>query len=236
MGIAKSIEAYGIYHYYSPDINIFLSKLAELTASNFEVTLLDLECDMVYENKLFDFGNKQTLPITILQSEYQFQNTKLLLPSYTLKYPIIYEYEHELEIDFHPNQVCNVVFLTFEHLWKTFIEVLRFKIHEKQATRQLSIDRYNTLRSEYSRILKSLKIESILIITHANYKIVELVEPEKYNVPEFQNILEEAVKMDDFTIFDFEEILFAENRNQLPVNFLILDELKIAFRDNMTNL
>jgi len=116
MGIAKSIESYGIHHYYSSGIDIFLSKLAELTASNFDVMLLDLDCNIVYENKLSDFGYNQTLHMNILQSEYSIQNTKQLLPSYSLRYPINYEYEIELEIEFHPNQVRSIVFLTFEHL------------------------------------------------------------------------------------------------------------------------
>lgn len=234
MGIAKSILSYGIYHYYSPDTDIFIKKLAELTDSNFNVTLLDIDCDDVYTDKLFDFDKQQTLKLVILESEHEIQNTKQILPTYTVKFPISYDYESALEIEFYPNQVTSLVFLTFERLWKAFIDVLRFEIHSQEISRQQYIERYNKLRKEYTSVLKMLKIDSLLIFTHANYNIESLVEPESYNIMEFQNIIDEAKRIDGFTIFDFEEILLAENKNQLPENFENIDELKIALKDNMS--
>jgi hypothetical protein len=234
MGIAKSILSYGIYHYYSQDTDIFMKKLSELTDSNFNVTLLDIDCDNVYTDKLFNFDKQQTLRLVILESEYEIQNTKQILPTYSVKIPISYNYESELEIDFYPNQVTSIVFLTFEHLWKSFIDVLRFEIHSQEISRQQYIERYQTLRREYSRVLKMLEIDSLLIFTHANYNIEYLVEPESYPVMEFQILIDEAKRIDGFNIFDFEEIMFAENKNQLPGNFVSLDELKIALVDNMT--
>jgi hypothetical protein len=234
MGIGKSIESYGIYHYYSADINVFIKKLAELTHSNFTVTLLDVDCDAVYTDKLFHFDKPQTLYLTILESEYNIQNTKRTLPTYSVKFPITYDYESELEIEFNPNQVSSIVFLTFEHLWKAFIDVLRFETRFQEIPRHQIVERYQTLRREYSRVLKMLEIDSLLLVTHAYYNIESLTDPESYNSMEFQNITDEAKRIDGFNTFDFEEILLAESKNQLPENFVILDELKIALIDNMT--
>jgi len=229
MGIAKSIKAYGIYPFYSPNIEFFLSKLAELVAANFAVTFLDTECNFVYENKTFDFGNQTSLKVFIQQWEYTIENKKQILPTYCLYYPINYEFETELEIDFYQNNVCAIRYLTFEHLWKSFISTLRFDNHWLAEARKHSIVRYNNLRTEYLRLLKKLNINSILILTDAYYDVEEISDPERYLKPEFKDIIQEAETIDKLSLFELDKILLTKKKEELPKEFLLLDELRIAF-------
>lgn len=236
MGIAKSIESYGIYRFYSPDTDVFLSTLSELISANFKVSLMDDECNLVYENKLFDFGYTISLKVYIDQWEYNIQNEKQTLPTYSVQFPINYEHETELEIEFYPNQVCLMYFLTFEHLWSSFIRVLRFEINWPDVPRKQIIERYNILRKEYSLILNKLGINSIFILTVANYNIEDISNPVSFFHPEFEDIISNAKTVDGLNTFYLEELLLAKRREQLPEEFLNLNELKIAFVDNLKEL
>ena len=122
------------------------------------------------------------------------------------------------------------MFLSFEHLWESFINVLKFQ--SEYQNREVAIDRYQLLRKEYIQILQSLEIKKIAILTHANYNIENIESVEYFEFLEFDTIIKEAKEKDKLIAFDFQNILNATTPIQLDSNFLEKSELEIILLDN----
>ena len=140
------------------------------------------------------------------------------MPVYELTLPINYEYENFLDLAFYPNKSVHITFLTFEHLWNSFIETLKFESFYED--RRQSIEKYETLRSEYIRIFTKISIDSIFIVTDAYYKIEDLVNEGTYPTLTFSDIPKMAKELDNLTSFDLEKIFRADKVSEICTDFL----------------
>jgi len=153
------------------------------------------------------------------------------MPVYELTLPINYEYDNSIKLVFNPNKSVHIMFLTFEHLWESFIDSLKFEsIYDE---RQESIERYERLRNEYRNLLKKIGIGSIFIVTHAYYHIENLEDEKMYPTLTFSDILRIAKEMDNLTSFDLEKILRTDKVSEMCKDFLAESSLNIAFIDNL---
>jgi hypothetical protein len=233
MGIAKNIEAYGIFEGYTSDTDIFIQKLSDLLDSDFVVSVTNADGDLVTEHQLFKFGKPLSHQLFIDYDEYTFDDKGELLPCYRLIVPINYIYIKYIEIEFFPNKTCYITFLTFEHLWVTFIESLRWGLPSYADLRESAVLSYNQLRNEYGKVLKKLGMDKIFIVTDAYYNIDGITNNEKFPEMSFEKLMDLAKELDNFLIFDLNTILQINNPEQLPKDFMNENILKIAFIDNL---
>ena len=200
MGIAKSIEGYGVFDKYNRDVDSFLKTLSDVLDSNFVLNSFDKDYNSIHEeNKYIDFHRKNEYQITIEICEYEIQNSKEEFPIYELTIPIDYIYEDSLTLIFYPNNCVHIMFLTFEHLWRVFIDNLKL-ISDFNINRQLIINRYEKLRQAYIPYLLALNINSILITTHAYYQIENLTDIEEYCNLTFPEIIKSANEKDNLQL------------------------------------
>jgi len=89
------------------------------------------------------------------------------------------------------------------------------------------------LRSEYIYIFNKIGINSIFIVTHAYYKIEDLVNDKTYPTLTFSDIPIIAKEMDNLTSFDLEKILQTDKVSEICKDFLAKPNLNIAFIDNL---
>lgn len=232
MGIAKSIEAYTTYPYYTRDVDAFVKHLSDCLNADFILNIYDRECERLNsENHLTAFHKPNRYRLTVSFNESTVENNAIDLPDYELSVPIDYIFDETLEITFFPNNAVQIFFLTFEHNWYGFIETLKF--NSLFEPRKLAILRYNILRNEYIPLLKKLDIGSILIITHAYYKMEDISDGDKYANLSFPDILKVAKESDNLTCFDFEQILYAHSISDLSKEFLDKPDLEISLVDNL---
>jgi hypothetical protein len=231
MGIAKSIEAYGIFEDYTSDTTVFIQTLSEMLDSDFVVSIADVEGNLLVEEQLFDFNKPSKHRLYIAYHKYTIGAKLELLPCYFLDVPINYIYEQNLEIEFYPNKTCQIRFLTFEHIWETFIEILRWQRSPNTDVRVEVIREYNQLRNEYWKILKKIRIDQIFIITHAYYKFESITDMEDFPELNFERMIEAAKMLDNFSIFNLNEILKMKRPDQVSAEFMTEEILKIAFID-----
>ena len=225
MGIAKNIEAYAIYQHYTENTEMFIEKLSESLNADFIVNTYDKDYEPLHEkDKLTTYSKPNKYRLTI----YYYKND---MPVYELKLPINYEYEDTIELAFYPNKSVHIKFLTFEHLWDSFIETLKFE--SLYEDRHQCIEKYENLRNEYIRIFTKISIDSIFIVTDAYYKIEDLVKKKTYPTLTFSGIPKIAKEMDNLNSFDLEKIFRADKVSEICKDFLAEPSLNIAFIDNL---
>lgn len=230
MGIAKSIQAYSVYENYNSDIDSFIRLLSDTLNADFVLNIFDKEYDQIGDkDALTKFGKENQYRLTINFDEYKIESETSELPTYEISLPIKYIYEDSLELTFYPNHSVHITFLTFEHLWGSFIDILKFK--SAYEYRPQAINRYQVLRSEYSSILQKIGINQIFIATHAYYEIENVTDTETYHNLTFEEIIQVAKEKDKFTIFNFQDILNANDSNKLDKTFLDKSELDILLVD-----
>jgi hypothetical protein len=224
MGIAKSIEAYTIYQDYTENTEKFIRKLSDNLNADFIVNTYDKDYEPLHkEDKLTAYSKPNRYRLTICYYDNY-------MPVYELRLPINYEYDDSIELVFNPNNSVHIMFLTFEHLWESFIVSLKFEsIYED---RQESIERYERLRNEYRSLLQKIGIGSIFIVTHAYYHIENLEDEKTYPILTFSDIRKIAKEMDNLTSFDLEKILRTDKVSEICKDFLVTPSLNIAFIDN----
>ena len=225
MGIAKNIEAFAIYQDYTENAEAFIKKLSDSLNADFIVNTYDVDYKPLHKkDKLTAYSkpNKYRLSICYFGND---------MPVYELLLPINYEYEDNIELVFYPNKSVHIMFLTFENLWDGFIKTLKFENFYED--RQQSIERYENLRNEYVHIFNKIGINSIFIVTHAFYKIEDLVNDKTYPTLTFSDISKIAKEMDNLTSFDLEKILRTEKSSEICKDFLAKPSLNIAFIDNL---
>jgi len=225
MGIAKSIEAYTIYQDYTENTKMFIKKLSDSLNADFIVNTFDKDYEPIHKkDKLTAFSKPHKYRLTICYYDND-------MPVYELTLPINYEYDNSIKLVFNPNKSVHIMFLTFEHLWESFIDSLKFEsIYDE---RQESIERYERLRNEYRNLLKKIGIGSIFIVTHAYYHIENLEDEKMYPTLTFSDIPRIAKEMDNLTSFDLEKILRTDKVSEMCKDFLAESSLNIAFIDNL---
>lgn len=232
MGIAKNIEAYTVSPLYTSDKEKFLCNLSELLSADFTINEYDPEYETIGKtNVKTEFNQPNQYQITIENDNYTIDNKLVTLPSYELIIPIDHPNEKQLQFYFNPNKTVQILFLTFEHNWKSFVEILKFNLYPED--RPESIKNYDILRGEYKTILNKLGIPSFFIIPDAHYKMYEIQNIESYTNLEFSDIKEIALRLDKLKSFNLEKILYSNSRNELPPGFINHEVLKIAFIDNL---
>ena len=232
MGIAKSIEAYSVYENYNSDTDVFIQQLSDKLNADFLINVYDKEYNNIeIENTLTAFGKQNNYRLTIAFDDYKINNKISELPTYEISIPIKYIYEDSLELTFYPNHSLHITFLTFEHLWSSFIYILKFQ--SAYAERQQAINRYQILRNEYSNILQKIEISQIFITTHAYYQIEDVTSTETFHKLTFENIIQVANEKDNLTIFDFKNILDTNDSKKLDQTFTNTSDLEIMFLDRL---
>lgn len=234
MGIAKSIEAYAVCDFYTTNTDQFIRELSNKLDADFIINIYDNEYEQVGdEDTQTNFNKSKQYRLTITLDEYTIQDSTCILPTYELTVPINFVYKESIELIFNPNNCVHIMFLTFEHLWSSFIDILKFQ--SEYENRETAVVRYQTLRKEYTTILKNLGINKILILTHALYNIenIENIEDIEYiEKLSFDDIVKEAKEKDNLIAFDFQEILNATNTTQLDRAFVDKPKLEIMLLDN----
>lgn len=230
MGTAKSIEAYSVYEKYNSDKEVFILELSRKLNADFLINVFDKDFNRIgIEDRQTNYNKSNIYNLTITFDEYTISDKTFELPTYELTVPIAYEYEESLEFVFSPNNSIHIYFLTFEHLWGTFIENLKFAFGNQE--REESIKRYKCLQSEYKNLLNKIGIEQICIVTHNYYEIECVTDYESYNKLNFGNILQIAKSEDNLKIFDFQQILETKYENDLDKEFKEESNFKIALID-----
>jgi len=231
MGVAKSIEAYTVCNFYKDNTDQFIRELSDKLDADFVINIYDNEYKQIGdENTCTNFNKSKQYRLAITLDEHTIQDNACILPTYELTVPISFVYEESIEFVFLPNKAVYITFLTFEHLWGSFIDVLKFQ--SENESREIAIDRYQALRKEYIKILKRLEIDKIIILTHAYYQIENIESVQHFQKLEFGDIIKEAKEKDNLIAFDFQEILNATNATQLDRAFLDMPELEIMLLDN----
>lgn len=156
MGIGKTIEAFGISNLYTSDTKQFLSQLP--TTFNYEVTIYDIDYCIVEEYKMIHQNTDSSALYLTVEINLYKENED---PLYTITVPIKTENESKLNFIFYKNQLVQIQFLTFEHLWLSFLQCL----YNYQ-----DFDIFLQLRKEYKYWCKILGIDSLLIFSDHLYK------------------------------------------------------------------
>ena len=215
MGIAKNIEAYAVYQEYTENTEMFIKKLSERLNADFIVNTFDEDYEPLHKkNRLTAYSKPNKHRLTI----FYHGSTQNDLPVYELTLPISYEYEDSIDLVFYPNKSVHMMFLTFEHLWGSFINVLKFEFLYEE--RQQSIEKYEKLRTEYINIFKKMGIDSIFIVTHAYYKIENLLYEDEYPILTFSDIPKIAKEEDNLTILIANLKLFSFNIPFICLSFI----------------
>ena len=230
MGLAKSIEAYSVFKYYDSETDRFIKNLSEKLNADFIITTYDNNYKLIVnQNEQTTFKKQYQYKLTITLDNYILNKEVNYVPTYELVIPIHNDYEDEINITFYPNQSIHIAFLTFEHLWSSFMETLKFKLDAKN--RPTEVNRYQVLRNQYTTILHKLEINKIIISTHANYKFEDVINYNTFPKLTFDTILQIAIEQDNLTIFNFEEMLSTTTIEHLNQTFLEIPDLKILLLD-----
>jgi hypothetical protein len=232
MGIAKSIEAYSVCKNYNTDIDIFIKYLSDRLNADLIINKFDKDYKHIGKKNIgTNFKKENKYYLTITYDEYKIGENLRQLPSYEISIPIKHCYDDYIEFNFYPNHSVHIMFLTFEHLWRTFIETLKFQAAYQD--RQEAIGRYQILRREYSNILLKIDISKIFITTHAYYEIESITYEKLFPELTFKDIIEVAKEKDKFNIFDFQQILDTDSELQLDKSFIETPDLNILLLDTL---
>lgn len=231
MGMAKSITGYSVYSDYTVDNEVFIKNLSERLDADFIVNTYDIYVEPLHEKDLVtSFSKPNKYRLDVMFNECKQKGTVFEAPNYLLIIPIDYTDDDSIEIVFYPNKFVEITFLTFDHLWSSFINTLKFS-NPWIEDRKQEIAKYEKLRSEYINICKKLGMDSMAIFTDVYYHIENLADEEA--ILTFSDILTVAKEKDNLTCFDFEEILSAGSVTGLSEDFLMKDEWKILLIDNL---
>lgn len=232
MGIAKSIEAYSVCDDYNSDTDKFIKHLADKLNADFIINFFDREYDHIGDEDIHTtFGKENRYRLTITFDEYKIGEQTNKLPTYEISIPIKYIYEDSLEFTFYPNHSVYITFLTFEHLWRSFIDTLKFQ--SPYTDRRQAINRYQILRNEYLNILQKIGVKQLFIATHAYYEIEDVTDTETFHRLTFENIIQVAKEKDKLTIFDFQNILDTDDSALLDKEFINKSDLEILLVDTL---
>lgn len=230
MGIAKNIEAYTIYDNYHENIDKFIKDMSEKLNADFTYNRYDKYFEIIGDEDCeTSFGKQKRYKLSIEYEEFTINGTIRTIPIYDITIPIEYEYEDHLNLIFYPNRTLQITFLTFEHLWSSFIDELRFCYDRRQE----SIKKYETLRIEYASILNKIGIGNILIATHAYYHLEGITSLQTLSALKFSDIIKVATEEDNLSIFDLRQVLITNKKECLDSLFLKTPNLNIAFIDTL---
>lgn len=233
MGRAKSIGAFGIYRDYSPNVIEFIRVLSEYLNADFSISTLNLyeieqEDFILTHEESFETNYNKPKRYSLLISYYDSP-----FPVYEICFPVKHEIVKEVEFMFHINQVVEISFLTFEHHWDTYIDVLKFKT-EHRTERILE---HKQLRNEYRAILKKLHIDAVFIFTYQRTLIEYVYDEEDYPFIEFDDLPRLAKELDGLDSFELEPILAAKTASDLDKNFYnAIEDRCIALIDNLNEI
>lgn len=239
MGIAKSIMGFGEYSFYNYDYKDFIKKLAGLLKVNLDVYFANAEqfYIRVPKAKIFDFGYTETYSMRIDFFSYVKKSALRgdLYFVYDVNIPVKFPYEEKIDLEFQPNGIFMMSFLTFEHLWKPFIEALAADGWGEPPEDIFA--RYEKTRMEYINVLRKIGCDKILIYTDAHYKFEDEIlynqkQGKKYSFEEVVNL---AVSIDNMKQYRFKDLLKGRTHKDYPINFRSDNAIEIVIVDDFSD-
>lgn len=238
MGIAKTMNAIGEYHFYSSDYKQFAEIIGELLSVNIHAHFFDnVEADKEeYADIEEEYFNLQFPETYRLRVEFFNFDEKTNLPEnrycvYELKIPVELENESELSLTFYPNGIYQLDFLPFSNYWKFFVEDLIGVNDHYYNTHDEIVSAFLNIRECYIEILGKINCSEIIIWTDAYYQAENefLYNQEigkKYYLSDVKKGMEE---LDGIKIIPF----IAAIKQEIKITSQRKDYFDIAFLDKI---
>ena len=234
MGIAKTIEAIGVYHFYSDDYNQFAREITNRFKVNLKVCFEDYtieESTYEKENELFSGGFDKTLQLNVITDFNDYEDSmKGVYTHYLLNIPVDLVYEDELYLEFSRNGVFRLYSLPFSHKWSSFIIDLRDKINSAYPAQNESIlKNINRIRNAYINILHKIDCNEIVIWTDTYYQTEEkyFYSHSRRDKISIEDLKHSMTEIDNLQLFDFMKVVNQETK----IDTTIYSDLQIAFID-----
>lgn len=217
MSSTKTMNALGVYTFYSQDYLTFIKSISEMFNVNVYVFFSALfeneeeEKQYEIESQIFDFGKKETYILTVYFSKFDIQKPleNNVYCSYSLYLPVDFEYEKELSLEFYATGVFQLQFLPFNTTWKFFIEdIIGLSDHYYQSEMEI-IDETKTIRNKYIDILAKINCKEVFLWTDSYYKTEYYIEDAKdfETKLSFNDIKNSLKETDNLTIYNFAQVL-----------------------------
>lgn len=234
--------ALGEFSFYNVDSKVFAKEIADRFKVNIELGVSnysDLELSTPVTD-LLDFGYKETYPLCINLFDYDEENIAIenIYNSYVLTIPVKMPYEKELNLEFFPNNIFLLSYLTFNHTWGFFIGDLNGKNDHCFTSHQVIIDEINKTKKAYYNLLSKIDCYKILIYTDAQYNFEDkiLYNQQKGKKLTFEETVLLAQKLDNVKPYSFNEVLKGKVHPDFPKTFLHTNDLDIVLIDNLSFL
>ncbi len=224
----------GVFNFYNADHKIFIKELAERFKVNIDLKIaVKSKRVRSARQQIFNFGYDAiyTLYINYYHRD-ENKYSKDYYIHYELRIPIEAPKDKELTLDFGPNGILEVSFLTFQSTWHYFIKDLKGE-NDHYSSHQNVIDDINKLRKAYKEILLKLDCKEILIYPDANHKFENTVlfTPKINESYTFKKIVSLAKKLDNLVAIDFCTLLDVNDSTKNNPVFMNTKELEIVLID-----
>ncbi|MGI6321576.1 MAG: hypothetical protein ACOXZK_11650 [Bacteroidales bacterium] len=217
MSSTKTMNALGVYTFYSQDYLTFIKSISEMFNVNIDAYFSPFfeneeeEKQYEIEDQLFDFGKKETyrLAVYFLKFDAQKPVENNLYCSYGLYLPVDFEYEKELFLEFYATGVFHLQFLPFNTTWKFFIEdIIGLSDHYYQSEMEI-IEEVKTIRNKYIDILAKIDCKEVILWTDSYYKTEYYIEDANdfETKLSFNDIINCLKDTDNLTIYNFAQVL-----------------------------
>jgi len=235
MGIAKTMHAIGVYHFYTNDYVAFVAEIGNRFKVNIEARFEDYTLDdmsLEKENEVFNFGFEETYYLTIFTEHYDdelYPKKFSVYNFYDLHIPIQTENEKILTLEFWPNGVTQLRYLPFSNKWQFFIDDLQ-GINDLYYHSHLEIVEFVLLvRNHMIAIMHKIDCNEVIIWTDADYKTEEEYVYTQYvdRTTTFEELKEAAFQLDGIHLFDFMQVV----NQEVKIDSNIYSDLQIAFID-----
>lgn len=234
MGIAKTMHAIGVYHFYTNDYVAFAKEIGKRVKANIEVRFEDYTINDEMLNKgreVFDNGYKEVLQLNVITDFYNYENpTEGAYIYYVLILPIDLVYQDELCLEFSPNGIFQLYFLPFSSSWSSFINDLKNKTNSLYPAQSDSIlKNINRIRSAYINLLQKINSNEIIIWTDYFYQTEEKYLHSQHFTSQISLVeLKTAmVELDKLQLFDFMQVV----NQEIKIDSTIYSDFQIAFID-----
>ena len=234
MGYAKTIEAIGVYNFFSDDYIAFAKEITNRFKVNLKVCFEDNTIEeetSTKRNELIDLGFVETIQLNVITDFNNNDNpTEGVYNQYLLSIPVALVYEDELYLEFNRNGVFRLYFLPFSYKWSSFIIDLKDKTNSAYPMQNESIlKNINRIRNTYINILQKIDCNEIVIWTDTYY---ESEEKYFYSKHHNSNISMEELKRSMTEIDNLQLIDFMKVVNQgVEIDSSNYSDLQIAFID-----
>ena len=217
---------------------MFAKSIAERFSVNLQIYVCNAtEHDLTLpEEKYLDFNHAQQYFLTVNYYDNNWNNPsrECVHVTYELTIPIKSPNENDLTIEFYPNGVILLSFLTFNHAWVFFISDLKGENDHYSESHKVIVDGFNQLRTAYKLILSKIGCSAILIYTDAPYKFEEeLFRYTNEGRYTFDQVISTAKEFDKVSVFDFYTVLNTSESEKLSLLFQGLKDVEIVLVDTL---